>query len=222
MARAGKKKIDTLQLEHEGVKAEAPVYLHKGDRTITFSASVNGYDISASGTDLDKVRQELEQEFRRRVSVDWKAFLLVQFGGKTHDLVHSDGLLSQESRSQLKLQIERIWIGTDSAGEKMYCDNHDHHHDYKSSIRHGMPDVGPMDSDWWSKTDKKYADGVAAVIADTPENRMSVQRIIDGMNQLLEKLRGLLSPEQIEKTIALVSKNMLMLGPKPEPEVKKK
>jgi hypothetical protein len=221
MARG--KKIDTWKVTHEGVTVEVPVFMFKGDdydrRKNFFQAEIKEYDISGSDTDIDKLRVYLESEFRKRLSVDWKPMLRVCFGGSIQPIIgrhHDEEHVRQQSDSKLKMRVERLYVGADFMGNTVYCDNDDEpgNEGYfgKSNVHKGAPDVGVVDTEWWSSGGRRGNDGVAALIPDTEVNRVAVQRIIEGMENLLERMRGFLCPDQIETTLALVSRNMLLLS----------
>lgn len=218
------KKIDTWKVTHEGVTVEFPVFMHKGDHTDSgktiFRAEIKEYDLRGSDTDADKLRAYMVTEFRKRLSINWRPMLRVCFGGQMEPLlaegIHGESRVRFRSDSKLKMRVERLWVGEDFMGNPLYCENRTQPDEddrfSKSNVRQASPDVGLIDTEWWSSARVRDADGVAALIPDTAENRVAVQRIIDGMEKLCDRLREFLRPEQIETTLALVSQNMLLLS----------
>lgn len=205
------KRIDTLRLTHEGVTVEVPLIMHRNGGEILFQAEIREHDIDVRDTDATRLRETVDKQFRERLQIDWQPFLRVCFGGSRDNLIDSGEIrdsFHKNARARMKIEIERLWIGTAPDGQKMHCVNYGEVSTRHGNVRKGLPDTGKVDSHFWHSS--YDGDGVAALIPDTEENRIALQSIIDDMEKLSNRLREVFSQEQIETTLALTGSNKLL------------
>lgn len=186
MARTkGEKKIDTWSVTHNQETASIDVYMRRGENGATFVARSAELDIRLDNPNIDELQTAVFAEAKSKMSRTYERFFQLTFTGHGRgenrtfkpDAVLTNGTDSAES----KLNVEILYVTTDE-GKKL-------------SKRHPTGSPSP----YRTPLIQGYEIGKqAALIPDTPENRVALGRIFAAYEQLNNSLRGLLNADAIQ------------------------
>jgi hypothetical protein len=173
---------------------------------------------------LEELRAKLDKRVRSWLSVEWQPKILVLVKHTQDDEHDVDTTVS------LNLETRRFEEGKATRDGKLWWrfvgegGNYDSQFAHHGSIVDYDGNLGGCDWESRSYSAKEDKEALQAerkarrrVIDDTPENRVALQAIQDGIILLAKKLDGLLSAETIKDTLANVRIDRLLSVGKEKP-----
>lgn len=192
MAGSRGKKIETFKFQIDGVGYEVPVYMQRRHRETIFAAYLHLPDEELRDASIDALETKIKEAMQRRKGLEWERWIYVTYSGGSEG---EDG--DNKFRARSGLQYEIVEVATLADGEKThrFADpNRYGRHAYE-----GLPDIGPVDG--FSDEDPE----IRALIPETPENLAALHSIRDRFSSLNARLRKLLAPNTIQKTLGTLA-----------------
>jgi len=159
--------------------------------------------------DLERLKRTVLEKVQSFFTIKWENFLHVRVdSAKTCRFSNRQ----HEKTRFLRLAYTRVSVGTRLDGTKCYYEVEDRQYS-RARTNQGEPEVGVRDHPFERDEVQSFA-----LVADTPENLASLDRIMAAMEDLSDRVKNLMSPDQIQKSLQM--SNVLAL-PAPAKEKKR-
>jgi hypothetical protein len=210
-------------------------YFEKDKPTTYFRVQMEDPEIDEHDVNIDELKKRVFAGIKQKLEIPWRDVLHVEVDGDRERLFKKKTAAdTKDTEASARVNVSVHWTRHQIAevrGKKVSrrfqswyepTQLDDNHRVIKlpgreqfSSMSDGWPDTG-RPTDRWNKADKTR---IAALVPDTPENRLALEQIADGFDQLHKRLMGLLAPKAIEKTLANIGDAGLMLPAPAAPEI---
>lgn len=200
MRRKNGKVIQVEKITIAGRRMEVPLRLvgsrdHHSQRIQDFHYEVHIDDpkVHVTHADPKECLNLAVAALEKLMTIVWEPLIAVRFEEGDECIYHGVGEVI--GTGQLSIRVALVSRGTQKDGHVQFRGTKDEH---------------------WSRN--VCVDELTTLIPDTPDNRSRVDAIVQGLNLLGQRLRDLLAPDRIAKT--LLNLNLLAL-PAPEPKAKR-
>lgn len=188
------------------------IHLGRGE----FAAECPALDLWVSGSDVTKIRKEMEAEILNTTAIEWKPFFMIDFdlqrwqgsGGEMRGLRDEDEGYTNENRPDFKVEgqfeVQEIERGTQTNGAIVWRYARDVDVKGRSSVYDGDPLKRREHEDTESRT--------VSLVPVTPENRAALVHIRTMFIELFRKSTQFFKQDVVLKN--LTSGALLLGGPK--------
>lgn len=185
---------------------------------MSFEAFFSGKRISFKNTDIEKLRQQVEEQLRKqdlaRNGIVWEDWIELEISGYGHDNKHDD------PGAALDLTYRVIKRGLDPKTGKLLTINDNHVVvQFPSAKKAGEEDPDCMkksvdNNDWRTWSSERDENHQYSYIPATPANLAAVESVVQRLRDLRAALNDLLDQKSIQKALATVWKDLPRLGVK--------
>lgn len=200
-----RKYLDDWTLLIYGVEEEILVYsIHGTD--IVFRAywkEKTPEEIMVQHSDCKKLKKMMIDRLSARYTLAWENKLHITIRSEIGDVSPDIKQSVVSDDAKIEIEIQPIQLSTLRDGSKISRKGGD-------SQAHcpGWPDEGEHKSDGWKEIDMQ------AFVDDTPENRAALQKLFNEFKKLNAALCRLMSPKNIQATLASVKAGNFLPAPK--------
>jgi len=169
--------------------------IYGGGFSAIFAADIDEpCPIHKSDKDAEKLNAAVRKELDAFFSISWEAFYLVevvfrkapQYSGRTTEICR-----------HVLLSYRPVELGTRSNGDKV------HRFNERSSLYTNWPKCGQEEKGTFNN-EPEYS--MKSLVLATPENKASLDSIINAMEQLAHRLQDFMGPKNVLNTLANTKK----------------
>ena len=170
----------------------------KGEDECRFIARAEKYGVKVEGTDIAKIKEDVYARLCDKVGIEWTPMLHVAFQSEVY-LLGEERHTGKNGLTRIRFRISQEELSQDIDGktlQKGYL-GHPERAEYVGNIK--------FDNYQNAIYEDENGTGRAAFIPDTPENRMALNEINMRLAAVMDHLRDLLAPDNIQNTLTRVA-----------------